>query len=298
MQRANASKLADLILARLSVRSKRPPALSAVSSSLQKMLARQLTASEWKAAFQSALVALRDAGLVERSQLVLTRAGQQRVRAVLRLSAPPRAKTWQELRSRYLPRLFFDAPLPEGAKVDPALVLLAERLGVPLEAKATATKLVKTWLARTLELPSKTSEAVTNALTARWLLDEARAAAPTSNAARSAKPTLPVVHDTSERALQRVVAKVLRVSAGSGLRHYGPNKVFIASVWEALASDAEIAALGEPGFKQLLAEAHRRGLLVLSRADLVAAMDPRDVAASETRHHNATYHFIQRGASA
>jgi hypothetical protein len=27
-------------------------------------------------------------------------------------------------------------------------------------------------------------------------------------------------------------------------------------------------------------------------------MDPRDVRSSETKHHNATYHFIQRGQPA
>jgi hypothetical protein len=43
----------------------------------------------------------------------------------------------------------------------------------------------------------------------------------------------------------------------------------------------------------VLVAAHPRGDLTLTRADLVAAMDPKDVAASETRHLNATYHFIQ-----
>jgi hypothetical protein len=32
--------------------------------------------------------------------------------------------------------------------------------------------------------------------------------------------------------------------------------------------------------------------LELSRADLVAAMDPEDVRSSETRHLNAEFHFI------
>jgi hypothetical protein len=76
-----------------------------------------------------------------------------------------------------------------------------------------------------------------------------------------------------------------------------PDKVFIASVWEGLELDPEFGPLGANGFKAQLVEAHRRGLLRSSRADLVAAMAPADVAASETRHQNATYHFIERGGT-
>jgi hypothetical protein len=34
------------------------------------------------------------------------------------------------------------------------------------------------------------------------------------------------------------------------------------------------------------------------RADLVSAMDPREVRASETQHQDSTYHFIHRGQPA
>jgi hypothetical protein len=98
--------------------------------------------------------------------------------------------------------------------------------------------------------------------------------------------------------VERVAAKALRAAEGPDARQFGPNKVFIGSVWRALADDPEIAGLGEAAFKHQLAEAHRRGLIQLGRADLVAAMDPREVSASEIVHQNATYHFILRGASA
>jgi hypothetical protein len=291
MKQTNASRLADLILARLSVRSKKPPAPSDVSKSLYSMLARQFSASEWKAAFARALDGLRSAGLIEQEQLSLTPAGLERVQALLRLKAPPRANNWRELKARYLPRLFVPAELPEGAKIDLAAVVLAERLGLPITAKATLAQVARVAVAALSGAPRATGDAVTSALTLRWLIDDV-APAPRAPAATESTPRKP------EATLQLVVAKVLAVARGSRVREYGPDKVFIASVWEALASDADIAALGEQGFKDVLAEAHRRGLLVLSRADLVAAMDPRDVAASETKHHNATYHFIQRGASA
>src|SRR5690606_6950954 len=84
-------------------------------------------------------------------------------------------------------------------------------------------------------------------------------------------------------------------AAAPRVKRFGERKLFIGSAWEALKDEPRVAALGIDGFKDVLVEAHRRGVLELSRADLVAAMDPADVAASETRHLNATYHFIQLG---
>jgi hypothetical protein len=336
MRQVNESKLEDLILVRLSARTKKPPAPSDVSKSLHAMLARQLSASEWRAALARSLATLRARGLVQATRLELTAPGMARVQAVLKLSAPPRAKGWRELKMKYLPRALLGAELPEGAAIDPGLALLAERLGVPLAAKATAAQVVDAWLARTLGIagkpspgklraallarelgaprkdeveqvlrvavaalsgaPKATGDAVTNALALRWLFDAAQSAEPRAAEPRGAP--LRLGQGEAERRLERVVEKVRRASDGARVRSYGGNKIFIASVWEALASDPEVAALGEQGFKAVLAEAHRRGLVVLSRADLVAAMDPKDLAASEIKHLNATYHFIQRGAHA
>jgi hypothetical protein len=49
----------------------------------------------------------------------------------------------------------------------------------------------------------------------------------------------------------------------------------------------------EAGFKDRLIEANRQGLIRLSRADLVEAMDPADVRASETTWLNAVFHFVE-----
>jgi hypothetical protein len=294
MKQANEGRLRDLIVLRLSVRAKTPPSPSDVSKTLHPLLARRMSASEWRAAFQSSLEALRREGLVLAKGLVLTEAGQRRAQAVLRLKEPPRATSWRALKSKYLPRVFFRADLPEGRAVKLAAAVLAEHFGVPITADLTLEQVARRAVTKLADASSAKADAVTAALALRWLCEEAALAAsapePAATPAREAAP--------AASTLAHVVAKVRRASAGAGVRRYGPEKVFIASVWEALAGDAEIAALGEQGFKDALAEAHRRGLVTLSRADLVAAMDPRDVAASEIRHHNATYHFIQRGASA
>jgi hypothetical protein len=163
-----------------------------------------------------------------------------------------------------------------------------------------------------------TTQAVTDALTLRWLCGEAPSRALTESLPSSAVSGVSSGPGDDTEAWQiapsankkttsgglddavvaRVAAKIERAASGPRARAFGRNKVFIASVWESLAVDPEVRALGEGGFKALLVEAHRRGLVDLSRADLVAAMDPKDVAASETRHRNATYHFIVRGTSA
>ncbi len=74
---------------------------------------------------------------------------------------------------------------------------------------------------------------------------------------------------------------------------FGDNKVFISEIWSRLSKGANRPDWSEPTFKQLLTEANRRGELRLVRADLVEVMNPRQVAASETRFENATFHFVR-----
>lgn len=330
MNEANARRLEDLILARSSVRSKAPPTPAAVSKALYTALARRFTKAEWEPAFAGAVTSLRAQGLIEENRLTLTPAGLLRLQLALGLKKPPATRTWAEFKKAYLPGLVLrNASAHAGVKVNASVAVLARHLGVPFERKSTAATVVNAWLARTLGFPqskkvdfsslraallarelklpprgglsdvaslaaatlsgatSGKSEAVLDALVLRWLFEDA----PTPRSA--SVPGAGGEHD-----LTRFVAKVNAASEGPGVRRYGPNKVFIASVWEELGSDPELAELGEAGFKRLLLEAHRRGLLLLSRADLVAAMDPKDVTASETTHQNATYHFIQQEASA
>src|SRR5690606_5670919 len=92
---------------------------------------------------------------------------------------------------------------------------------------------------------------------------------------------------------RRTVEKILAAARAPGTTRFGSGKAFIGAVWQRLSTDPELGGLGEAGFKRLLVEAHQRGELTLSRADLVSAMDPKELEASETRHLNATYHFIQ-----
>ncbi len=74
---------------------------------------------------------------------------------------------------------------------------------------------------------------------------------------------------------------------------FGDNKVFISHVWRRVQADATLGISDFPEFQRMLVEGHRQGLLHLSQADLVEAMDPRDVAESATPYVNMTFHFIR-----
>ena len=76
---------------------------------------------------------------------------------------------------------------------------------------------------------------------------------------------------------------------------FGPRKVFISAVWDALPPSAA-KGLDLSGFKRRLLDARRSGKVSLARADLVAAMDPDLVRRSETHDDGAEFHFIVRDA--
>jgi len=73
---------------------------------------------------------------------------------------------------------------------------------------------------------------------------------------------------------------------------FGDRKVFVSAVWGELRRDPRWADLALAGFKGRLLAAYRARELVLARADLVAAMDPALVAASEIAADGASFHFI------
>lgn len=92
---------------------------------------------------------------------------------------------------------------------------------------------------------------------------------------------------TPSEALKAFAARVNDATRAAKTGRFGDSKVFIAHVHRAFAD------LDRDAFKARLVEAQREGLVALSRADLVEAMDPDDVRDSETRYLNATFHFVR-----
>jgi hypothetical protein len=85
-------------------------------------------------------------------------------------------------------------------------------------------------------------------------------------------------------ALRNLADGILADARMSGT-YFGDRKVFLASI--------PGVDLADPEWRQLFDDLRRAGLLEFARADLVAAMDPALVAASEWRLAGATYHFLQ-----
>lgn len=73
---------------------------------------------------------------------------------------------------------------------------------------------------------------------------------------------------------------------------FGEHKVFVSRAWDAFLGDGG-GVRDLAGFKGLLVQANQRGLLRLSRADLVEVMSPEDLARSEIQSLGATFHFIR-----
>lgn len=135
-----------------------------------------------------------------------------------------------------------------------------------------ADRQLRLFVARALESGTDL-RAMRDALVRRWLLDR------------------PLLTKASLSADVQRVAKL--VTQGT----FGERKVFISSIWDAIRREAQWASLSLADFKSGLVAAQRAGEIELARADLVAAMDPQLVAASETRGGGASFHFVVRKES-
>jgi len=79
-------------------------------------------------------------------------------------------------------------------------------------------------------------------------------------------------------------------AAGLARGRFG-RKVFLSAVRRALKR-TDYGRLSRSDIDQLLVDANRDGLLSLARGDLVAVMDPDEVAESEIRSLGSTFHFV------
>jgi hypothetical protein len=125
----------------------------------------------------------------------------------------------------------------------------------------------------------------------RWLDEEDHAPSPADTQPETpSRPALPPNAGlTDDKAF---AARVLAAARAAKSGRFGDNKVFISHVFQHLKDEGAISE-DLTAFKARLGAAHFRGLLSLSRADLVEAMAPEDVDASETQHEHATFHFVR-----
>lgn len=251
---------------------------------------------------------------VRRSAYQITREGQRAIRAALHL-AHHKAVIWKEIKDLVAARILdeetsaakgrreiaVDVPPAEAARI---ATLLASAFHLNLGQAPSLPRVLGAvaWSAIGLTTADPfTVEAVMRVLLSRQAdappqgtLKQAidllvRKASTLGTGARFllAPQAAPLPADESAFA-----ARVLEAARASKSGRFGDNKVFISHVLRRLAEDG--VAIGDAdAFKARLVSAHRRGLLALNRADLVEAMDPADVDASETRYLSTTFHFVR-----
>lgn len=321
-------RLEDLVLARLAPSTKSPPSPSEIAKGLFPFVSFRLSESEWRRELGGILTRLREIGELESGKLALTSSGQRRLAQTLGMAAVPKTSGWREFKTKYLPRLVDEGRFSQAADRNSALGLIATELDLS-DIPLTEAGIGNAWLKRSLGLRGKvvTLDAVRAVLLARALglpgrprtkdvlklyavkltgakstrredILQAQArkwleAPEHAHQANTIDQVVPDEASAKPAETRSTIERILAAARSPNTRRFGDGKAFIASVWQQLSSDPDVRKIGEAGFKQLLVEAHQRGELTLSRADLVSAMDPNDVAASETRHLNATYHFIQ-----
>jgi hypothetical protein len=170
--------------------------------------------------------------------------------------------------------------------------LLGQVLGTP--SKMTVAQLVSAVTAKAVGARRTDRASLNQAVLRRLLGDEPTdadalvAEAPSSEA--------PVVAPPRPVNLEQFARDVVEAGRSSRTGWFGDpaiaNKVFISHVYRAYAERHPDAVPSLEAFKERLIEANRAGLLRLSRADLVQAMNVTDVRDSETRYLNAVYHFV------
>jgi hypothetical protein len=147
---------------------------------------------------------------------------------------------------------------------------------------APPERLVRLLAAREVGAPRPELRALRDALVRGWLagraLGEPASAAPVADAPVAASPAF--------------ADEVLRAAGETRDGWFGDRKVFVSAVWDQLRQGSRWSQVTFDDFKHRLLAAHRAGELVLARADLVAAMDPAQVAASEIAADGASFHFI------
>lgn len=293
-----AERLETLVIARLAT-SKQPLAADAVAKQLSRFAPTTLSEPDFRAEV---------AAIVER--------GVDTAELAARLGRHT-AKTWQQLVERALPAialgaspadvkrlagrdtwvaaiagralgLWTDGPPPSLATVCDAyawkqLALAGKPKRCPPEVRAAfiartlgvevaaPDRLLRIYAAAQLGAPRPELRALRDALVRNWLVGK-QLGAP---------------------AFAADVQSIARATRSGVL---GDRKVFISSVWDELRRHPTWSALTLDEFKTRLVRAHRDGDVELARADLVGALDPRLVSASETTADGTSFHFIVRGS--
>lgn len=108
------------------------------------------------------------------------------------------------------------------------------------------------------------------------------------NEAKSIPPGPPPQSAPSNTLLDAVRDAIPRIGADG---RFG-EKVYVSAIWRTIDRERRSGGITLDNFKRWLVGANRDGKLVLARADLIAAMDAKQVRESEINDRGATFHFV------
>jgi hypothetical protein len=326
MSRATVEKMAEnLILARLLAPGSRAPARATIEKCLAPLFSQRLTPAEWRNLFDGALERLIAGVLVSAKPLSLTPAGRERALEYWQIDRVPAKVRWETLKREYIaPRVLgLSRQQVNGKDKAKAFVaaVLKSRYRLPSEVADTSTAVVSALAWQQLDIVSA-ARFTPQAVVGQALLKSARPLTADELARQLARLALdttasdlftgalrqwiahaaPAARDVDsldatsaarDGGLPKFVETISRTARNSQSGRFGDNKVFISQIWRAFQDRDDFDGLSLQEFKERLVEAHRRRLLELSRADLIERMDPREVAESETKYMDATFHFVR-----
>ena len=308
--RLDPEKLELLVLARLAVKTKKPPAVSDLIRAIKPFVEHVLSSAESTEAIDRALASLEARADITAKPYALTDRGEKKVLRFLGLEKLPRVD-WRAMRDKHLTRTVLgvdrikDADALRGAilkrqhqlptKETPTLAqaidaLVWRQLGIETDKPLTLNEVRAHLLRKMLGTESRLGiEKIKNVLAA----EAAGSTSPDAARLRLALVRGWLGANGRSFDLDRFAEQVNLAAARAEEGRFGDDRVFIAAVWRELDSELSLDE-----FKRHLIEANRTGLVRLTRADLIPAMDPEQVSASETHYLNATFHFVEaRGAS-
>lgn len=242
-------------------------------SDLARSLRRFVPVEGFADVLGARLGALAADGWIARRPLRVTEAGRARALEAVRVNAMP---TWDDVWRNRLPALALGQAV---SRRDLKASVLTRRLLREFEGAEGPSRIgALTAIAGQILRMSQTELQLE--LVRQWVASEAPATAPPP------RPHEPWTDADLVAAVHHAAALV--PEAG----RFGADRVFVSALWKQLDEGAGFAGLTLDGFKKRLLDANRTQQLTLVRADLVAAMDRREVAASEIRSLNATFHFV------
>jgi hypothetical protein len=313
--------LTDLILARLAMPGKKPPAPAAIHKDVAPLIRGGLS----KDRFADVLTELRTAGHLPPKGQALTESGRAHALGVLGLAELPPKCNWGKVKAGFLiPNALGLKPWSEtdvacAATADKlAARLIQTKFELPVASDANLSGVLESLVCKLAGFPGCRS---LKELAATVISRELQADPPLSvkDAAKLAPRLLLGVAKSgvdgfrmkvlggsfedrtepkAEAAIPRpdlpAFADAVRVAAaGCPTGWSGDDLVLISHVWKHVRDWSEFQSVDLPAFKEKLLAANRERLLTLSRADLVQALDPRDVLDSETTYLNAAFHFLK-----